>query len=870
MDAEGVYPFAGGINVITVLGFIALTLALLLSSFNSHQLKRASNFISFLALCMGLFALLAYLYAVPEFFYMLYYLPISIQSAICLVLLPLALFLINANAAFMQTISSPLLGGKLARRLIPMVLLVPVTMGFIRLWLYWHHAFSVELGVAMLMALIVITFFGLVWYLAMRLNTSDNARTKAEAELKEFNKNLEATLAERTQKLEESSARYKQTLDGLIEGVQMIDYNWRYTYVNDALVAQSTYTREQLMGKTILENYPGVEKTPLFATLKQCMEERTVHLIENEFNFPNGTIKHFVLSVQPIPEGIFILSVDITAQHNSTQHVLKLNRLYKFLSEVNQAIVHVTDKQQLFNTICNTATGVGQFKTAWVGMLNEKAELDIVAISGHALMGTSPESHNNVDYRSQEFYHTIPAKVLRTGKYVYTNDTVNEPGMESRRAMMEKAGINSSIALPLKKFGEVVGMLAFHSATKNFFDEDELALLDEAAGDISFALEFLDKEQQRILAQQKLTESESLLKRAQQIARVGHWALNLATGKTVWSEEATRIYGNYIFKSENWLPEWKTFLHREDADRVIAAVTAAQQTFTSFSVDHRIVLRTGVVRYMHTEGRFEFDDSGNATGLYGIVHDITDIKLQQEAIQKSEANLLALIENTSDFIYSLDTHFRYITYNSHIKNTVKQFYGVEVRPGMLVYEFLKKLDPADALEWKLKYTEAITGKTLQFIKEYTIGGQQSFTQFFITPIRQGEKVIGLSCVGRDITTQKLAELEIKALNESLEKKVRERTTQLEEANKELETFSYTVSHDLQAPLRSLSGYSKILLTDYKDKLDAEATDFLNIINSNAGRMGHMIRDLLAFSQLGKQPLKLASGRYERIGKGRCK
>jgi PAS domain S-box-containing protein len=856
INAESEYSFAGGMNIITAIGFVKLSLALLLSAFNHQQLKRAANFIAFLALCIGLFALLGYLYAVPEFFYLLSNLPISIQSAVCFGLLPLAIFLINANAAFMQTISSPLLGGKLARRLIPAVLIVPVTMGFIRLWLYWHHAFSVELGVAILMAFIVIIFFGLVWYLAMRLNASDNARTLAEEELRQFNENLAAMVTERTQKLEESSARYKQTLDGLIEGVQMIDYNWRYTYVNSALVAQSTYTRDQLMGKTILENYPGVESTPLFATLKECMEERTAHLIENEFNFPNGTTKHFVLSVQPIPEGIFILSVDVTAQHNSTQHVLKLNRLYKFLSEVNQAIVHVTDQQQLFTTICNTATGVGQFKSAWVGMLNQQAELDIVAMAGHPLMGNNPHSYTNLDYRSEEVYNTIPAKVLRTGKYVYTNDTPNEPGMESRRHLMEKAGINSSIALPLKKFGVVVGMLAFHSDAKNFFDEDEIALLDEAAGDISFALEFLDKEQQRILAQHKLTESEILLKRAQQIAHVGHWNLNLVTGYTVWSEEATRIYGNYLFRNTQWLPEWKTFLHPEDAESVMAAIRVAKKSLTDFSMEHRIVLRNGAVRHLHSQARFEFNGAGKPVNLYGIIRDITDIKLQQEAIQKSEANLLALIENTSDFIYSLDVHFRYITFNSHIKNTVQQFYGVDIQPGMLVYEFLKKLDPADAHEWKLKYTEAITGKVLQFVKEYNIGGQLSFTQFFINPIWQGEKVIGLSCVGRDITTQKLAELEIKALNESLEKKVRERTEQLEEANKELETFSYTVSHDLQAPLRALSGFSKILVADYSDKLDAEGKDFLKVIDTSANRMGQLIRDLLAFAQLGKQPFKI--------------
>jgi light-regulated signal transduction histidine kinase (bacteriophytochrome) len=104
---------------------------------------------------------------------------------------------------------------------------------------------------------------------------------------------------------------------------------------------------------------------------------------------------------------------------------------------------------------------------------------------------------------------------------------------------------------------------------------------------------------------------------------------------------------------------------------------------------------------------------------------------------------------------------------------------------------------------------------------------------------------------------KQAEADIHQLNEELEQKVIERTSQLESANKELESFSYSVSHDLRAPIRAINAYAKILIEEFSEKLDTDGTKVLLSIMRNAIKMGELIDDLLAFSKLGRKQVALS-------------
>ncbi len=128
--------------------------------------------------------------------------------------------------------------------------------------------------------------------------------------------------------------RLQLSLDYMIEGCQIIDYDWRYVYVNAAAAKQGRKTKEELLGFTMMQVYPGIERTELFSHLRNCIINRLPQKIDNEFAFPDGSKGWFELHVDPVPEGILILSIDITKNKETESALNKYrSRLEHVLTE---------------------------------------------------------------------------------------------------------------------------------------------------------------------------------------------------------------------------------------------------------------------------------------------------------------------------------------------------------------------------------------------------------------------------------------------------------------------------------------------------------------------------------------------------------
>lgn len=141
------------------------------------------------------------------------------------------------------------------------------------------------------------------------------------------------------------------------------------------------------------------------------------------------------------------------------------------------------------------------------------------------------------------------------------------------------------------------------------------------------------------------------------------------------------------------------------------------------------------------------------------------------------------------------------------------------------------------------------------LRNATLAGQR-WIEWEMHAILDSEgRIAEIQAVGRDIHDRKTAEEQVCRLNEQLEQRVAERTAQLEALNKELEAFSYSVSHDLRTPLRAIDGFSQMLVKRYGDRLDDEGRRLLRVVRDNTARMGQLIDDILSFSRAGRLELR---------------
>jgi PAS domain S-box-containing protein len=209
--------------------------------------------------------------------------------------------------------------------------------------------------------------------------------------------------------------------------------------------------------------------------------------------------------------------------------------------------------------------------------------------------------------------------------------------------------------------------------------------------------------------------------------------------------------------------------------------------------------------------------------------------------------LAAIVESSSDALIGQDLHSIVTSWNV----TAEKMFGylADEIVGRSIAMIIPPNHPDDEAQILLKIN---AGERVEHFETERVrkDGVVISVSVSVFPIKNARgKVVGASKVVRDITERKRAAQVILQLNADLEQRVAERTALLQTANNELEAFSYSVSHDLRSPLRSLDGFSQALMEDYADKLDAEGLDSLRRIRRASQRMGHLIDDLLNLSRL---------------------
>ncbi|HEX3631734.1 MAG TPA: EAL domain-containing protein [Casimicrobiaceae bacterium] len=312
------------------------------------------------------------------------------------------------------------------------------------------------------------------------------------------NGSLYAAMQQHADRLRESERRFSDMLGNVKLASVMLDRDARITYCNDFLLELTGWRREDVLGQDWLETFipPGRDDVRrVFDAL--IADDASASHHENEILTRSGKqrLMRWNNTVLRAPSGEAIgtasIGEDITERALAEEKIQRLNRMHAVLSGINTTIVRAQDRQELFLEACRIAVEAGQFKLAWIGTIDREAG-KLTPVASHGIgadyLQLMPLGLDALDASS----YGLAGRAIKERRAMVSNDMAGDPRILVS-ADAARRGLRSVAAFPLSAAEEVVGVLALYSGEVGFFDADEMKLLLELAGDISFALDHRSK-----------------------------------------------------------------------------------------------------------------------------------------------------------------------------------------------------------------------------------------------------------------------------------------------------------------------------------------------------------------------------------------
>lgn len=370
-----------------------------------------------------------------------------------------------------------------------------------------------------------------------------------------------------------SQARFAGILESIHDGFLAVDFQWRIVYANNRAAVPSGFERVDLLERNLWEVFPELVHTPLESEYRKVMSQRSYRQTETLWDSQTW----YEVRIYPTAEGISIYWADITQRKNAEcrlqqineqlekrvaertkelalmvdslqqevaerkkteQRLRQLNRLYGVLSETNQAIVHTTHRDSLFQEICRVAIEQGGFKLAWIGLMDSQGTMRPEKSSG--------QNEGFLDHLlnlSRQQLELLPAtaEALRNG-IVWICNHLMEEALPPWQQEAAKRGFGSAAAIPLKVDGTVIGAFTLYAEESEYFSRQEAHLLHQLAADVSLAMENIDlaihrrkaelklamESDERLKALEKLHQRERMLMEQNRHAAMGEMIGNIA------------------------------------------------------------------------------------------------------------------------------------------------------------------------------------------------------------------------------------------------------------------------------------------------------------------------------------------------------
>jgi len=758
---------------------------------------------------------------------------------------------------------------------------------------------------------------GVLGIFAAEANAFDKAEEKLLLELagdlsysiKSLREREERAKAEKS--LAESEERYSTTLDNMIDGCQIIGFDWRYLYINDAAAGHGRKKKEELVGKTMMEAYPGIEKTEMFAQLKKCMKQRVPVNMDNQFTYPDGGRGWFKLSMTPVPRGVLILSEDVTAHRRAEEALRKSEIHYRNLFDsVVDGVVVLDDRG--FVTSVNRAVirryghDPGYFIGKRFARLGIFPSRQRAALEGLFSKKPGDRAHETeVKARSGE---SIPSELITTslvveGKmagFIVIMRDLSERKKAEAALNLESRLINSTLdsVYLLNPSGRILyandGMLRMHG-----YSQDEvLKLRIQDLSDRPNRLAVPER-MERIVGERYHTfETVHVRKDGSNFPVEVHASSIMVDGKRTILVVARDITERK--KTEKELVNLRLgfeytdqILFMTDKEGVFTYANPAFERTYGYSrgdivgkVTPRILKSGQSKRKYYTrfwklllskktvhaeivnkakDGRFiniietvnpALDEAGNITGFLAIQSDITERKRSEAELSFKTALLEAENETTKDGIMVVDDKGEILLVNrafEELMSLPKSLRGTHDDKKVLSFVTPKFENPKQFLA-RVKYLYAHPRENGTDVVQFKDG--RVFERYTSALQIGPDKVLGRIWYFHEITEHKKYEAYLARYQTELEDEVRQRTAQLEAEKKKVvelsqakDNFIRDMSHELKTPLAVMLGNISLVRKIVKPEAKSTLETILTMLERNGVRLHSSINEILQLSKL---------------------
>ena len=332
---------------------------------------------------------------------------------------------------------------------------------------------------------------------------------------------------------------------------------------------------------------------------------------------------------------------------------------------------------------------------------------------------------------------------------------------------------------------------------------------------------------------------------------VSIWETDLLTGEVNLSEGWADLLGEQPGMTRTTLTALMALTHPDDlGEAVRLSMEAAKGVRAEYTEEHRVRSRSGEWRWVLSRGKAaERDADGRALRMIGTNVDITERKRTEQALAESEARFRSMFERHDAAMLLLDAKTGLIADSNA---AAARFYGYaqEQLRSMKISD-LNQLPPEQI---RAAIADAVANRQNDFVFPHRLAsGEMRWVEVHSTAIPYGGRELLFSII-HDVTEAQATRARIERMNVELEETVAQRTAELRDALKELEAFSYSVSHDLRTPLGAINGFANLLRMKEADRLTDEGRKLLGFVESNAERMAQLVEGLLTLSRIGRQAI----------------